>query len=164
MNVNMEQDRNENISDELMRLLHRAGAMSRRLRPRTDEKSCGERDKSKCDPRRHAGKGRIINIIREHGEIPQTNLAQMLCIRPQSLSEAVMKLCEEGIIKKTRSEYDGRVTILSLTEYGLECSAKIEEGRIAWAEEFMSSLSHEEKESLRILLTKLTAEKGDNAL
>ncbi|MBE6550947.1 MAG: winged helix-turn-helix transcriptional regulator [Ruminococcaceae bacterium] len=156
-------DTKENISDELVRLLQRTGAMFRRMRPPADDGAKKECGKGKCDPRRHAGKGRIINIIREHGEIPQTNLAQMLGIRPQSLSEAVMRLCEEGIVKKTRSEYDGRVTILSLTEYGLECSAKMQEGRLALAEEFMSPLSNEEKEELKALLTKLIEAKGDEA-
>ena len=162
MVINM--DRKENVSDELMRLLHRAGAMSRRLKPRMDEGSSGSSEKNKCNSGRNTGKGRMIKIIRERGEIPQTNLAQMLGIRPQSLSEAVIRLCDEGIVERKRSEYDRRITILSLTEYGLECSEKMEEGRIAWAEDFMSPLSDKEKESLRAILTKLIEAKGDGAL
>jgi len=149
----------EILSDELMRLLHRAGAMSRRMPHHgKDKEAIGQN----CRGGRHAGKGRIIDTIRAHGEIPQTKLAQLLGIRPQSLSEAVMKLCEEGIVEKKRSEYDMRVTILSLTEYGEKCSVDMEMGRMKWAEEFMSALTFEEKIELKELLSKLISRReGD---
>ena len=87
----------------------------------------------------------------------QKALADRLEIRPQSLSEALTSLEEGGFIERKTNPDDKRETLVSITPIGRERSGIIEEHRKKHAQEYLSSLSEEEKELLYTILKKLTA-------
>lgn len=70
------------------------------------------------DPER--GQGRILTLLKKTGPLPQRDIAYLLGIRQQSLSELVRKLEESGYVTRTQQEEDKRVTVVSLTEKGEE--------------------------------------------
>ncbi|NLN24054.1 MAG: MarR family transcriptional regulator [Clostridiales bacterium] len=105
----------------------------------------------------HHGRGRIIALLSERGcsGHTQKELAELLGVRPQSLSEALMRLEEDGLVRRERNEEDKRELRIFLTEAGKRLSLEINRGREKRAAEFFSPLTNEEKETLGILLKKL---------
>ena len=138
---------------DLMRLIFRASALAKRgALPMggTDDPS----SKHCCSGRWH---GRILSILSESDLMTQKALADRLEIRPQSLSEALTSLEEGGFIERKTNPDDKRETLVSITPIGRERSGIIEEHRKKHAQEYLSSLSEEEKELLYTILKKLTA-------
>lgn len=145
--------------EELMHMLKHLDACSRR------KKGCvpqGENGEHQHDFSQGIhGRGRLMARLRDNGPMSQSQLATLLEIRPQSLSELISKLEGEGLICRAQSEEDKRQTIVSLTDAGLEKIQIISEARRRHAEEFFSPLSEEEKETLAKLLGKLTESQKD---
>lgn len=108
------------------------------------------------------GRGRLLSRLRDNGPMSQSQLATLLEIRPQSLSELISKLESEGLISRTQSEEDKRQTIVSLTDAGEEKIAVISEARRRHAEEFFAPLDEQEKEILSAILQKLTEAQKNN--
>lgn len=103
----------------------------------------------------HHGKGRILSVLFHHEGMTQKELAEHISVRPQSLSDSLARLEEEGLICRERSEKDKRELLLFLTDRGKTHAEEIRIKRREHAEEFFSVLSDEEKETLGTLLTKL---------
>ena len=98
---------------------------------------------------RHMGQGRILKILND-GPISQKELQEAMNVQAGSISEIVSKLEERGLLTKTKSEEDARAVILTITEKGKE---RLNE--FAQRKEFYSSITEEEKEQLKEILTKL---------
>jgi len=105
-----------------------------------------------------AGKGsqeRVLEILKERGDITQRELTERLGIKPGSSSELLAKLEHAGMIRRSPNERDRRVMNLSLTEAGREQAAKVDGLREKRQEEMLSVLTSEEKEALLGLLEKV---------
>ena len=102
------------------------------------------------------GSGRILHELMTKDRISQKELACKLDIRPQSLTTALLKLEEQGFIVRERNENDKREQYILITEEG----KKIEKGLHAQfcevADNLFSCLEDEEKETLSLLLEKVT--------
>lgn len=61
---------------------------------------------------------RLMGILREHDGASVRSLAEMMDIRPPSLSEMLPKLEGRGLIARVRDEADARVVRVWLTEAG----------------------------------------------
>lgn len=103
----------------------------------------------------HHGKGRILSVLLRREGITQKELSEHLAIRPQSLSDSLARLEEEGLICRERSETDKRELRLYLTETGKSHAEEIRRKRAEHAEEFFSVLTKEEIKTLGTLLQKL---------
>lgn len=101
------------------------------------------------------GRGRVLVALSMQDNMTQKDLAFLLGIRPQSLSELVGKLEADGFVTRTRSEADRRAVTVSLTDEGRAKAAKIQAKRNASAETLFAKLTAEEKETLIALLAKL---------
>ncbi|MCD7783281.1 MAG: MarR family transcriptional regulator [Firmicutes bacterium] len=101
------------------------------------------------------GRGQIITMLSKRDGVTQKELSEMMCIRPQSLSEALTKLEDEGMIRRERSETDKREVNVFITDAGRACCEDIHRRHEAHAAEFFSALTEEEKQTLGELLTKL---------
>ncbi|MCD8055936.1 MAG: MarR family transcriptional regulator [Clostridiales bacterium] len=101
------------------------------------------------------GRGQIITMLSKRDGVTQKELSEMMCIRPQSLSEALTKLEDEGMIRRERSETDKREVNVFITNAGRACCEDIHRRHEAHAAEFFSALTEEEKKTLGELLTKL---------
>lgn len=107
------------------------------------------------DHRPPLARERILRLIGEWEPISQTALADHLAIRPQSLSEQLAKLENDGLILRSTDERDKRVMLVSLTEAGQERRHEVENARAEQLSAFFSPLSQEEREQLFLLLQKL---------
>jgi DNA-binding MarR family transcriptional regulator len=115
------------------------------------------------DPK-HFGKGIIIDILTDNDGISQNDLAKQLNIRPQSMSEALNKLCEDGIVEKRPNENDKRGSLVYLTEEGRRIASGMVKGRLRFAKEFFEPLSEEEQLQLYGLLEKLVNAKSGSEM
>lgn len=111
--------------------------------------------RSPHDRRPPLARERILRLIGEWEPISQTALANHLTIRPQSLSEQLAKLENDGFILRSTDEKDKRVMLVSLTEAGRERRHEVETARAEHLSAFFSPLSQEERKQLFLLLQKL---------
>lgn len=103
------------------------------------------------------GQGRVLAaLFLEEGQ-SQKKLASALGIRPQSLSEILLKLEDEDMIERRKSQEDGRVVNVYLTHKGREGARRAAEARRKNAEDTLSVLDEEEKKQLGAILSKLAA-------
>ena len=146
------------LNEEIVRTLRKLNAMSRRG-PRPDPELPPPPDAPR-DPRgdmKHEhGRGRIMAMLNDGGAMSQCRLAHLLDIRPQSLSELLVKMEGDGLIERVQSEEDRRQIIVSLTEEGSARVASFRETHRRAAAEFLSPLTLDEKNTLVRLLKKLT--------
>ena len=101
------------------------------------------------------GHGKILYILDSFGPMSQKELAQRLEIRPQSLTDALTKLEQDGFISRNRSERDKREQTVEITEQGRERSAQLHELRIQTAGRIMEPLTQEEREQLGMIMGKI---------
>lgn len=112
--------------------------------------------KGKCGRRR--GQERVLTMVSMKEGINQKDLAFLLGIRPQTLGEMLQKLEERGMVERKKSEADGRVIEVTLTDKGRERAAEIAERRAVAAADMFAVLTEEEKEQLGAILDKLAGE------
>ncbi len=139
---------------ELMRLLKRLEGQSRRdfIPP---PPPVGDAPPPPPMMNMHHGRGRLMSVLLRREGITQKELSEHLGVRPQSLSDTLLRLEEEGLICRERSETDKRELKLFLTDEGKSHAEEIRKKRTERAEKFFSVLSAEEKETLGVLLSKL---------
>ena len=110
--------------EELMRLLHRAVAMTRRHPPHGECSPEPPEDFAKphdacgappSPPVREPGRMHLLLILSCEENIGQRELAERSHLRPQSVSEILAKLENEGLIVRTRGS-DKREMLVSLSE------------------------------------------------
>lgn len=105
----------------------------------------------------HHGQNRVLALLMIQDGASQKDLAYLLGIRPQSLSEVLDHLEKSGLIERQRSEQDKRVIHVSLTEAGRERSTKVAEDRKKSATDMLSVLSEEEKDQLATIMDKIAS-------
>ena len=138
-------------NDELMRQIQRVTARYRRGIPAQED--------AKAVPG-HQGTGRILSkLVHEGDGISQSALADMVNIRPQSLSEALAKMEERQWICRKPTPQDKRGTLVYLTEEGRAREAELAEHRRQTADALLSVLSESEKELLSELLERILSQK-----
>lgn len=103
------------------------------------------------------GRGRLMAVLCDSGEMSQTALADMLDIRPQSLSELIVKTENEGLVTRRRDKSDKRKTLVSLTDEGRKSVMHFREANRKLSAEFLSSLNENEKNELYAILSKLVS-------
>ena len=94
---------------------------------------------------------RIIMILDENGgTMSQKSLQQLLDVKPGSISEILSKMEEKGLIERSRDDDDRRSALITLKSEAIEKEER---------PSFFAILNEEEKETLRILLTKVLEDK-----
>ena len=144
--------------EEIMVMLRKLNAMSRRSRPPHDvpppPPPMGEM--MPPPPPREHGRVRLMNMLKENGELSQKEIAEKLDIRPQSLSELLVKMESDGFISRMQDKDDKRVIVVTLTEKGEEQLVVLRQANREHAEKLFSPLTDEEKDALIAILKKLT--------
>ena len=108
------------------------------------------------------GYGHILDMLSDHNGLTQQQMAQMLGIRPQSASEAVTSLEEQGLVQKLPNPRDKRSCLLYITPEGLSRQAEMSQRRIENARRILAALNEEEKQTLQVLLQKVVASLEEN--
>lgn len=106
-------------------------------------------------PNVRKGQSQCLYIINRMGEINQRRLAEILNIRPTSLSETVKRLEEKGMINRIPDENDKRTYVISLTEKGDEEIEQIRKSYASEHKEWLDVLTIEELETFFEILTKI---------
>lgn len=104
------------------------------------------------DPLR--GQGRVLALLKAKPETTQRELSYLLDMRQQSLSELLAKLEEKGFVVREKSQEDGRVTVVRLTEAGLEAAPSPEQ--METRAEALDCLTDEERTQLEAITEKVT--------
>ena len=142
--------------EEIMGMLRKLNAMSRRSRPPHDVPPPPIGDLMTPPPPREHGRVRLMNMLKENGELSQKEIAEKLDIRPQSLSELLVKMESDGLISRRQDKDDMRVIVVALTEKGEEQLVVLRQANREHAEKLFSPLTEEEKDALIAILKKLT--------
>lgn len=98
---------------------------------------------------------RIIMILKEHSELSISEIASQAVAKLPTTTKIVYRMRDEGLVNLVTSSEDGRVTLVSLTDKGLE-SLELIRGSVS--ELFRSSfkgLSSAEVQRTNTLLAKL---------
>lgn len=96
----------------------------------------------------------VLDILAKEDGITQGMLAEILDVRPSSLTELLNKLENRGEIKRVEDPNDKRIRQVYITEEGLAKVSKTEHEQDR-SEEFFAGLSEEEQKELNQLLNKL---------
>lgn len=98
---------------------------------------------------------KVLSILEEMGPLSQKKVQEILDIKPGSLSELCAKMESGGLIERTRDENDKRNVVIRITEKGREQRREIRDAK----DDFLfASLSEEERNELRRILHKLSAD------
>lgn len=106
----------------------------------------------------HHSQHRILALLSVKEGLSQKDLAYVLGIRPQTMSEALRKMESHGLIERRKDADDGRVVKVYLTEKGKERAAESAQYRAQFASDVFATLTEEEKEQLATILEKITAQ------
>lgn len=154
------------IEEEIVRMLGRLNALSKRgptpPPPPPMEVHGGEPvPPPPPEAPRGQGRGRMLGLLLDHGEMSQTQIASHLGIRPQSLSEMLAKAESDGVIVRRQSTEDKRQTLVSLTDLGRSRVETYRENHRRQAAEFLTPLTDDEKTALAEILRKLIEAKKE---
>ncbi len=103
------------------------------------------------DPLR--GQGRVLALLKAKPETTQRELSYLLDMRQQSLSELLAKLEEKGFVTREKSQEDGRVTVVRLTDEGVTAAPSPEQMQAR--ADALDCLTDEEREQLEALTNKV---------
>ncbi|MBZ2200270.1 MAG: MarR family transcriptional regulator [Lentilactobacillus hilgardii] len=101
------------------------------------------------------GQHRVLHVLAKEGSLIQSQLAEILDIRPSSLTELLSKLEDRGLINRTPDENDKRVTNVSLTDEGKKAIESDDSSSDDLINSIFDGLSDEEIDQLNGLFDKL---------
>lgn len=97
----------------------------------------------------------MLELIMNDEQMTQKKLIYKLNREQTSISRAIKKLFESGLVKKEQSKFDMRSSVLKPTDKGLEIIKQSQEIKMKVVRNFMKELSAEESEQLIMLLEKI---------
>ena len=109
------------------------------------------------------GYGRMMAVIYRRSGSTQSELAEELGVRPQSLTRALARLEQEGLIVRKKTEDNRRNTRVWITEAGTAVHRGMRAGRLARVDRIFSGFSAEEKEALAGYLERIIAACGEDS-
>lgn len=101
------------------------------------------------------GQRRALGVLAKEGTLIQSQLAEILDIRPSSLTELLSKLEDRGLITRTTDEDDKRVTKVSITDEGKKIIENDDESADKMLDTVFEGLSDDEVNELSQLFDKL---------
>ena len=117
---------------------------------------------SQGDPAKSGGFGHILDLLSENDGLRQQQIAELLNIRPQSASEAVVNMEQACLVRREPDEQDRRSSRVYITPEGKRLQTESLNGRIQNARRVMAPLDKEEKETLLRLLDKVAEALQEN--
>lgn len=146
-----------NINEAIMAGIFRLFSVIRRGPKMMDGDPCGCVGTG-CGPN---AQNRILMMLTESDGISQRDMTTLLGLRPQSVSETLIKLENGGLVERRQNTADKRIWNVFLLPEGRKKAEEISSQMPDVAALFLSPLSNEEKEQLLTLLGKLTGGYGD---
>ena len=98
---------------------------------------------------------RILEVLHNKGPLPVNTIGPKVNLTPGSISTAVDRLVERGLVSRVESPEDRRVRIVSLTEKGKELIAPIFRKHAAGIKRILADASSKELRALETTLKKI---------
>jgi len=90
----------------------------------------------------------ILNTLEKHGPLTHGDLAQAERVKPPTITAAVDRLEQDGLVTRERCDQDRRVTRVQITEGGRELLAEGRRQRTAYLERRLRALSADDRAAL----------------
>lgn len=90
------------------------------------------------------GGGKLLTTLRENANVTSRELAELLDIRPSSLTELLTRMEKEELITRTADENDKRVSRVALTEKGEKLESELSAAYKENVEKFAACFTDEE--------------------
>ena len=117
---------------------------------------------SRADRRKCRGFGRTLDLLSQNDGLTQLQIAQALGIRPQSASEAIVTMENQGLVRKEVNPNDRRSRLIFITEAGAQRQQELQDERLHNSLRIFAPLCEEEKAALLTLLEKVTSALQEN--
>lgn len=103
------------------------------------------------------GGGKLLTTLRENANTTSRELAELLDIRPSSLTELLTRLEKEELITRTADENDKRVSRVALTEKGEKLESELSAAYNENIEKFAACFTDEEAAQFCEMCERLSA-------
>lgn len=103
------------------------------------------------------GQQRVLAILVKEDGLIQSQLAEILDIRPSSLAELMKKMEKSNDVLRKEEEHDKRIKRVFLTENGKQKAQKLSHVGEDMSEAFFAGLTEEEQENFSEYLQKISA-------
>ena len=114
-------------------------------------------------PHRSRGYMRLLRILSKDEGQTAGELADIMDIRPSSLTELLDKMEDDGAIARIRDENDLRIIRISLLDKGRQALAEFNDFRKKEGEKLAACLTEQEQQTLCDICDKLVACLGPDA-
>ncbi|MCK5931096.1 MAG: winged helix-turn-helix transcriptional regulator [Fulvimarina manganoxydans] len=105
----------------------------------------------------HAGQETVLLTIAEKDGIALRSLADLLAVRPPTITKTIARLSAQGLVEKRASKADARQSHVFLTDAGRAIVGDLEKVRKRVQKSALSDLSDKERKALRKLLKRVEA-------
>lgn len=103
----------------------------------------------------HRGRVKLLKIIEKNDGIIQRDLAEILDMRPSSLTEMLVGLEKSSLIRREQDENDRRIMHVYIAEEGKKSLEEFKKEHSKTHESLFNSLTEEEKKSLFEIINKI---------
>lgn len=103
----------------------------------------------------YPGQPGVLFLLWERNGRSQSELAELLRIKPATLAKTVMRMEKSGFITRSPAPDDQRISLVFLTELGVEVQKKVEQTFLDMDQELTQGFNAEERLLLRRLLMHL---------
>ncbi|MEM1376351.1 MAG: MarR family transcriptional regulator [Pseudomonadota bacterium] len=103
----------------------------------------------------YPGQEKIFMLLAAEGAMSPGQLAARLNVQPPTITKTIIRLEEQGFVRRTSSEADRRQIVTSLTESGEALVAKIASATKDAHKDILSGLKKKERRQLTELLNTL---------
>lgn len=108
----------------------------------------------------YPGQEQLLFALEKSGPLPPSQLADMLGVRPPTVTKMVSRLSAKDIVVKTKLADDGRMVVIALTETGDGIMKQLTKRKKRVEKNLLSDLSKDESKNLRKLLEKANQDSG----
>jgi len=98
---------------------------------------------------------RVLEVLLHKGALPVNTIGPMVGLTPGSISTAVERLVEKGLVSRVESTEDRRVRIVAMTPRGKDLIVPIFRKHVAQMRKVFSELSPDELQGLEAALKKV---------
>ena len=99
----------------------------------------------------------IMVVLSEHDDVSSRDINKTTGVDKATITRALDRLIDKGLISRTKSKTDSRLIKLKLTAKGNRTFSQIEENALAWEREFLRGVKLAEQINLFNTLSKLDA-------
>jgi len=107
--------------------------------------------------------GSILMELSKNDSLTQVELVERIHMRPSSISVALQKMEQDGLIERKIKDEDQRCSIVRITEKGINIHDKMKQSIFAMDNNYTKKLSQKDLEKIRKILIELSdiLKKGD---